>query len=53
MTFAVDIAEVRLPVTQNDLQYLDLDQLRADVPIAVRLEANFGGDTVTRLGTIN
>jgi RND family efflux transporter MFP subunit len=53
VTFAVDIAEVRLPVTQNDLQYLDLDQLRADVPIAVRLEANFGGDTVTRLGTIN
>ena len=28
-TFAIDIAEVRLPITQNDLQYLDLSKLRA------------------------
>jgi RND family efflux transporter MFP subunit len=47
VTFAIDIAEVRLPVTQNDLQYLELDKLRSGVPLNVELKAEFGGETTS------
>jgi RND family efflux transporter MFP subunit len=47
VTFAIDIAEVRLPVTQNDLQYLELDKLRSGVPLNVELKAEFGGETAS------
>lgn len=43
VTFAVDVAEVRLPVTQNDLLYLDIGKLRLNTPISVKLTANLGG----------
>jgi RND family efflux transporter MFP subunit len=46
-TFAIDIAEVRLPITQNDLQYLDLTKLRAGLPLEVVLETQLGGETVS------
>lgn len=46
-TFAIDIAEVRLPVTQNDLQFLDVASLRAGVPLAVELSAEMGGERIT------
>jgi len=42
VTFAVDIAEVRLPVTQHDLQYLDIGKLRLNAPIEVELTAELG-----------
>ncbi|MCR9261856.1 MAG: efflux RND transporter periplasmic adaptor subunit [Pseudomonadaceae bacterium] len=42
VTFAVDIAEVRLPVTQHDLQYLDIGKLRLNSPIEVELTAELG-----------
>ena len=47
MTFAIDIAEVRLPITQNDLQYLDLNKLRAGLPLEVVLQTQLGGETVS------
>ena len=47
MTFAIDIAEVRLPITQNDLQYLDLTKLRAGLPLEVVLQTQLGGETVS------
>ena len=47
MTFAIDIAEVRLPITQNDLQYLDLSKLRAGLPLEVVLQTQLGGETVS------
>jgi len=47
VTFAVDIAEVRLPVTQNDLLYLDIGKLRLNSPIDVTLTANLGGSNFT------
>ena len=46
-TFAIDIAEVRLPITQNDLQYLDLSKLRAGLPLEVVLQTQLGGETVS------
>lgn len=39
VTFAVDIAEVRLPVTQGDLRYLDIIKVRSNSEIPVRLKA--------------
>ena len=42
VTFAVDVAEVRLPVTQQDLQYLDIGKLRLNSPIEVELTAELG-----------
>lgn len=42
VTFAVDIAEVRLPVTQHDLQFLDIGKLRLNSPIEVELTAELG-----------
>ncbi len=52
VTFAVDIAEVRLPVTQNDLQYLDIAKLRLNSPIDVKLKAHLGGADFTWRGIV-
>ncbi len=52
VTFAVDIAEVRLPVTQNDLQYLDIGKLRLNSPIDVRLWANLGDTDFSWSGVV-
>lgn len=46
-TFAIDTAEVRLPITQNDLQYLDLSKLRAGLPLDAILQSQLGGETVS------
>lgn len=46
-TFAIDTAEVRLPITQNDLQYLDLSKLRAGLPLDAILQTQLGGETVS------
>lgn len=43
MTFAVDVAEVRLPVTQQDLRYLDIQKIRTNVDLPVTLRAKLGG----------
>ncbi len=45
--FAVDFAEVRLPVTQRDLQHLDTTKLRSNEPFDVMLSAELAG-TVSR-----
>lgn len=45
--FAVDFAEVRLPVTQRDLQYLDITKLRSNEPFNVRLSAELAGVAAT------
>ncbi|MCZ6658909.1 MAG: efflux RND transporter periplasmic adaptor subunit [Gammaproteobacteria bacterium] len=42
-TFAVDFAEVRLPITQQDLRYLDILKLRLGEPFDVVLSAELGG----------
>ena len=42
VTFAVDLAEVRLPVTQHDLQFIDIGKLRLNSPIDVELTAELG-----------
>ena len=42
-TFAVDFAEVRLPVTQADLKYLQLPRSNGGKPIPVILETELGG----------
>ena len=44
-TFAIDIAEVRLPITQNDLQYIDVSRLRDGLPLDAVLQAELGGET--------
>ena len=41
-TFAVDLAEVRLPVTQKDLRFLDLGKLDAGGELPVVLSASIG-----------
>ena len=41
-TFAVDLAEVRLPVTQKDLRFLDLGKLHAGGELPVVLSASIG-----------
>jgi RND family efflux transporter MFP subunit len=41
-TFAVDLAEVRLPVTQKDLRFLDLGKLDAGGKLPVMLSASIG-----------
>ena len=43
-TFAVDKAEVRLPVSQKDLQYLEVEKLQSGEPIDVVLQAELGGE---------
>ena len=47
VAFAVDVAEVRLPVTQGDLQYIDINALRFNTPIEVSLTAKLGGTDFT------
>ena len=42
VTFATDYAEVRLPLPQNDLRYLDLPSPTAPRPLAVTLTAHIG-----------
>lgn len=41
-TFAVDLAEIRLPVTQKDLRFLDLGKLDAGGQLPVMLSASIG-----------
>ena len=47
VTFAVDRAEVRLPVTQADLRYLDIDKVRSNESIPVNLSASLGGQSIS------
>ena len=42
-TFAVDYAEVRLPLTQADLQFLNLPRGAGATPVPVTLTANIAG----------
>ena len=44
LTFAIDTAEVRLPVTQNDLRYLDIDKIQSGEGMGVRLNASLGDE---------
>ncbi|MCZ6619842.1 MAG: efflux RND transporter periplasmic adaptor subunit [Gammaproteobacteria bacterium] len=46
-TFAVDRAEVRLPLAQQDLQFLDITSLAAGARLPVTLTADIGGQTFT------
>ena len=46
--FAVDRAEVRLPLTQQDLRYLDLERLESGGTLPVTLHAEFGGEAFSR-----
>ncbi len=46
-TFAVDRAEVRLPLTQQDLQFLDLASLDTGGRLPVTLTADIEGQTFT------
>jgi RND family efflux transporter MFP subunit len=47
LTFATDYAEVRLPVTQNDLEYLDLPNPDSGRSIPVTLNARVAGEERT------
>ena len=51
-TFAVDLAEIRLPITQNDLRYLDLTRLRKGGSLPVTLTSQLGRDTYTWQGEV-
>ena len=42
-TFATDYAEIRLPIPQNDLQYLELETLTEDGSLPATLSADIGG----------
>ena len=42
-TFATDYAEIRLPLPQTDLKYLELDQLRGNGSLNAMLSADIGG----------
>ncbi len=53
VTFAVDVAEVRLPVTQSDLRFLEVDRIRNAQAIPVTLRADLGGQTFTWQGEID
>ena len=44
-TFAIDRAEVRLPITQQDLKYLDLKSLRNGGTLEAKMTADIGGET--------
>ena len=52
-TFAVDIAEVRLPVTQQDLRFLDIGKIRRGEKMPVTLHATLGGEKFTWQGDID
>ena len=45
-TFATDFAEVRLPLTQNDLRYLEIPRTISDEPLDVILRAEIGGQNI-------
>ena len=45
-TFATDFAEVRLPLTQNDLRYLDIPRTISDEPLDATLRAEIGGRAI-------
>lgn len=51
-TFAVDLAEIRLPITQGDLRYLDLTRLREGGTLPVTLTSQLGRDTFTWRGEV-
>ncbi|MEM7363944.1 MAG: efflux RND transporter periplasmic adaptor subunit [Pseudomonadota bacterium] len=51
-TFAVDLAEIRLPITQSDLRYLDLPRLRDGGTLPVTLTSQIGKDTYTWQGQV-
>ena len=51
-TVAIDYAEVRLPLPQNELQYLDLPDARSDTFLPVTLRADIGGVAHTWEGRI-
>ena len=53
VTFAVDTAEVRLPVTQQDLRYLDIQKIRSNVDLPVTLRATLGGAEFEWQGNVN
>jgi len=53
VTFAVDTAEVRLPVTQQDLRYLDIQKIRSNVDLPVTLRATLGGTEFEWQGNVN
>ena len=50
--FAVDRAEVRLPLTQQDLRYLDLERLEGGGTLPVTLHARFGEDAFSRAAQV-
>ncbi len=52
-TFAVDTAEIRLPVTQHDLQFLDIGRIRGNEPVSVTLTATLGGGEFSWSGVIS
>ena len=51
-TFAIDYAEIRLPLPQNELQYLDLPTSTGDDSLPVSLRADVGGVPQTWDGRI-
>ena len=51
-TFAIDYAEVRLPLPQIDLKYLDLPDTQGDSVLPVKLSADIGGASQTWLGRV-
>lgn len=53
VTFAVDIAEVRLPVTQQDLRYLDIQRMRGNQSLPVTLKARLGAQNIEWTGRID
>ncbi|NVJ61151.1 MAG: efflux RND transporter periplasmic adaptor subunit [Gammaproteobacteria bacterium] len=55
VTFAVDYAEVRLPLTDDDLAFIITPNWNTDVKIdkpLVELEANYAGETITWRATL-
>ena len=51
-TFATDYAEVRLPLSQADLEFIDLPRNDGDAPVAVTLSAQIAGAEQQWTGTI-
>ncbi len=47
IVFAVDFAEVRLPISGRELKYLDLPELAEDEPVAVELRDAINKDSTT------
>ncbi len=53
VTFAIDIAEIRLPVTQQDLRYLDIARLSNAERVPVTLSASLGGEAFDWQGYVS